>query len=131
MKVDGHCFCQHITYRATVDPEQVYVCHCNDCQTHSGTAFGVVVGIVDGDFELRSGTLKTFNKTAASGTVRALAFCPECGTRIHAKTVGEGSDFFGLRTGTITQRDQLKPTLQSWTQSAQDWVQNINAIPKV
>lgn len=131
MKVDGHCFCEFVTYRATVNPEQVYVCHCSDCQTHSGSAYGVVVGIVDEDFELLTGTLKTYNKIAASGTVRALTFCPECGTRIHASTVGEGADFFGLRAGTVTQRGQLKPTLQSWCQSAQDWVQDLSDIPKV
>lgn len=131
MKVDGHCFCKFVSYRATVNSEQVYVCHCNDCQTHSGSAYGVVVGIVDEDFELLTGTLKTYNKIAASGTVRALTFCPECGTRIHAKTIGEGTDFFGLRAGTVVQRNQLKPTLQSWCQSAQDWVQNLSDIPKV
>lgn len=131
MEIDGHCFCKFITYRATVNPGQVYVCHCSDCQTHSGSAYGVVVGIVKGDFVLLSGTLKTYNKIADSGTVRALTFCPECGSRIHARTVGEGTDFFGLRVGTVNQRDQLKPTLQSWCQSAQDWAQNLNAIPKV
>ncbi len=131
MKVDGHCFCEFVTYRATVNPEQVYVCHCSDCQTHSGSAYGVVVGIVDEDFELLIGTLKTYSKVAASGTVRALTFCPKCGTRIHASTVGEGTDFFGLRVGTVTQRDQLKPTWQSWCQSAQDWVQDLSDIPKV
>ena len=130
MKVDGHCFCEFITYRATVDPKQVYICHCSDCQFHSGSAYGVVVGIVDRDFELLTGALKTFSKTADSGRIRALTFCPECGTRIHASTAGQPSDFFGLRVGTVTQRDQLKPTLQAWCKSAQAWVQDLSDIPK-
>ena len=93
MRIDGNCLCGHVTYEAEVDPESVTICHCTDCQTHSGTAYGVVVGVVDESFRLLSGGLKTYDKIADSGTVRALAFCPECGTRIHAKTVGEGSSF--------------------------------------
>ncbi|MED5406343.1 MAG: GFA family protein [Pseudomonadota bacterium] len=130
MKIDGGCLCRHITYEAVVDPDKVAICHCTDCQTHSGTAFGVVVGITDGQFHLRSGTLKTFEKIADSGTRRALAFCPECGTRIHARTVGEGSSFFGLRLGTVNQRDQLTPKRQVWSRSAQGWLPDLESIPK-
>ena len=130
MKIDGGCLCRHITYEAVVDPDKVAICHCTDCQTHSGTAFGAVVGITDGQFHLRSGTLKTFEKIADSGTRRALAFCPECGTRIHARTVGEGSSFFGLRLGTVNQRDQLTPKRQVWSRSAQGWLADLESIPK-
>lgn len=130
MKVDGACFCGHVTYEAEVDPEAVAICHCTDCQTHSATAYGVVVGVVDGQFRLLSGTLKVFDKTADSGTVRALAFCPECGTRIHATTVGEGSPFFGLRLGTVRQRDRFKPSMQVFCRSAQDWVQDLTSVPR-
>ncbi len=131
MKIDGNCLCGHVTYEAEIDPERVIICHCTDCQTHSGTAYGVVAGIVGEKFRLLSGTLKTYEKIADSGTVRALTFCPECGTRIHAKTVGEGSSFFGLRVGTVRQRDKLKPSLQAWCQSAQDWVSDLRSIPQI
>ena len=60
MKIDGGCLCGHITYEAEVDPEKVAVCHCTDCQTHSGTAFGVVVGVVENNFELQTGNLKNY-----------------------------------------------------------------------
>ena len=130
MKVDGNCLCGHITYEAEVDPESVIICHCTDCQTHSASAYGVVVGVVDEKFRLLSGAFKTYQKIADSGTVRALAFCPECGTRIHAKTVGEGTSFMGLRLGTVRQRDQLKPSRQVWFRSAQDWVSDLTTIPR-
>jgi len=130
MKIDGGCFCGHVTYRAEIDPSTVAICHCTDCQRHAASAYGVVVGIVDEQFELLSGELKTYVKTADSGTKRALAFCPECGTRIYAKTVGEGSAFFGLRTGTVNQRDKLIPSRQIWCRSAQAWVMDLSAIPR-
>ena len=130
MKVDGHCLCGHVRYEAVIDTAMVAICHCTDCQTHSGTAYGVVVGIVDQQFHLQQGTLKVFEKTADSGTIRALAFCPECGTRIHASTPGDSSRFFGLRVGTVRQRDQLKPTVQAWSGSALDWSHDLRSIPR-
>ena len=131
MQIDGGCLCGYVTYEAQVNPEKVVVCHCTDCQTHSGTAFGVVVGITNNQFHLLTGKLKTYEQIADSGTRRALAFCPECGTRIHAHTVGDDSKFFGLRAGTVTQRNQLIPNVQVWCRSAQNWVSDLSSIPKV
>jgi len=131
MRIDGGCFCGHVTYQADIDPDTVVICHCTDCQRHAASAYGVVVGIVDERFELLSGELKVHVKTADSGTKRALAFCPECGTRIHAKTIGKGSSFFGLRTGTVNQRDQLRPSRQIWCRSAQPWVMDIGHLPRL
>ncbi len=121
MNVTGGCFCEYIKYQVEVDENQVIVCHCSSCQRHSGTAFGVVVGIVAGTFELLSGELKSYETTADSGSLRSRTFCPECGTRIYAKTLGEGFEFSGLRMGTVDQRDQLTPKVQIWCRSAQTW----------
>jgi hypothetical protein len=40
MKIDGACHCGSITYAAEIDPQTVAICHCTDCQTLSGSAFG-------------------------------------------------------------------------------------------
>lgn len=129
MLIDGKCLCGQITYRAEIDPELCAVCHCMDCQNHSASAFGVVVHI-SGAFELLTGGLKTYVKTADSGTRRALTFCRDCGTRIYARTVGEGSPFWGLRVGTITQRDRLRPRKQVWCASALPWIWNLDGLPR-
>jgi len=121
MDVTGQCFCGFVQYKATVNENIVIVCHCTSCQRHSGTAFGVVVGIVDDSFTLISGSLKSYESVADSGSVRARTFCPECGTRIFAKAIGEGMSFVGLRVGTVDQRDALVPRLQIWCRSAQPW----------
>ena len=131
MKVDGGCLCGHVAYEAEVDSKRVAICHCTDCQIHSASAYGVVVPIVGDRFTLLSGSLKVYVKTAESGTRRALSFCPECGTRIHAKTVGKGSPLFGLRVGTVRQRDQLKPAVQIWCRSMQSWIGDLGSIPRL
>ncbi len=131
MKVDGACHCGHITYRAEILPEKVMVCHCTDCQTLSGSAYRTVAPVVDGSFELLSGALRTYIKTAESGRKRAQSFCPECGSPIYAASDDDPPVKIGLRVGTIRQRDELRPVLQAWSRSAQSWTGDLDAIRKI
>ena len=129
MKVNGECHCGYISYRAEVDPERVIICHCTDCQTLSGSAYRTVAPIEDGTFELTSGEMKTYIKTADNGALRSQTFCPECGSPIYAGPADTNSTMLGLRVGTLAQRDQLPPKSQYYSDSAQDWVQDISVLP--
>jgi len=91
---------------------------------------GWVVAVVDGRFELKTGTLKTFVETAESGRRRALGFCPECGTRIVAKPVEGERGLVSLRAGSVRQRDQLRPRAHIWARSAQPWI-DLRELPKI
>ena len=130
MKIDGACLCGRITYEAEIDPDRVAICHCADCQVNSGSAYGLVASVTDGQFRLLTGTLKEYEKTAASGRTRQLSFCPECATRIHARTKNDPTAFFGLRVGTIRQRAELTPKVQVWDGSALPWVSDLSAISR-
>lgn len=129
MKIDGGCHCGNITYRAEIDPENVRICHCTDCQRLSGTAFRVSVGTPEENFALLSGAPKTYVKIGESGARRAQVFCPECGSQIYATSADDGPKVFNLRTGTIDQRDRLKPRGQIWKRSAQSWLGEIGTFP--
>ena len=128
MKIDGGCHCGKITYTAEVDPENVGICHCTDCQTLSGTAFRVSVSAAKEAFHL-NGEPKTYIKTAESGGKRAQAFCPECGTPIYA-TAATDPQIFNIRVGTVHQRAELRPKTQGWHRSARDWVNDLQSLPK-
>jgi hypothetical protein len=131
MKIDGRCHCGYVTYEAEIDPERVIICHCLDCQVLSGSAFRTMAQSREGTFKLRSGQLKIYVKTADSGTRRAQAFCPECGTPIHSGHAGDGPRVYFIRAGTARQRDLLVPRVQAWTHSALNWIDDIQAIPKI
>ena len=131
MKIDGGCHCGHVTYQAEVDPENVVICHCTDCQTLSGSAFRTVVFTREGTFQLLSGDPKVYVKTGESGNKRSQSFCPECGTPIYSGAPGDGPKVHGIRLGTVRQRDQLIPRLQYWSRSAQHWLGDLPAIGKL
>ncbi len=102
MKIDGSCHCGFIKYEAEVNPEEVYVCHCTDCQSISGSAFRWAVSVPEEDFRLLSGEPKTYVKTADSGSTSHQLFCPECASPLYSTSIGDGPKFYNLRLGTMS-----------------------------
>jgi hypothetical protein len=129
MKIDGRCLCGHITFVAEIDPQNVRICHCNDCQVHAGSAYRTNVPATKDTFRLTGGQPKTYVKIADSGSRRAQAFCPECGTSIYS-TAAEGGGLYMLRVGAMRQRSALEPKLQQWCSSALAWSLDLQAVPK-
>ena len=130
MKIDGSCHCGGITFEAEVDPDQVLLCHCTDCQALSGSAYRSVAPVSGDSFRLLCGELTTYIKIAEDGTPRQQTFCPQCGTPVYAGPIDGQSGMLGLRVGAITQRDQLPPRQQYYCASAQPWVQDLSALPR-
>jgi hypothetical protein len=121
MKIDGSCHCGFITYEAEVNPEKVYICHCTDCQSISGSPFRWATSIPEENFKLLSGRPKTYVKKAASGKTSHQLFCPECASPLYSTSLGEGPRFLNLRLGTARQRAELRPSIELWCGSAQEW----------
>jgi hypothetical protein len=130
MKIDGACHCGLITYEATIDPEQVGICHCTDCQTLSGSAFRTYVLARKEGFRLLSGQPKIYVKTGASGAKRNQTFCPECGTPIYS-CASHDPQVFSIRAGTVRQRSELIPRSQIWFRSAQAWLADLGDIKQI
>ena len=131
MKIEGRCHCGQITYEAEVEPDTVSICHCTDCQTLTGTAFRTNVASLPGSFVLKSGTPKTYVKTAESGNKRVHAFCPDCGTPIYSAAIKDPPTY-SLRVGGIKQRaDLYPPKRQIWCNSALPWAMDIRGVEKL
>ncbi len=130
MKVDGRCHCGQITYEAIVDPAEVGICHCTDCQMLTGSAYRATVPAPSETFVLRTGQPKIYVKTADSGTQRAHAFCPNCGTPIYSAAISSPPTY-SLRIGCLQQRAELRPQRQQWCRSALSWALNLESVPQV
>jgi hypothetical protein len=132
VKIDGSCHCGYITYEAEADPAKAgAICHCTDCQVLSGTAFRTVIRAEAGSFKLLSGEPTIYVKTADSGTKRAQAFCPRCGTPIYATAAGDGPKIYSIRAGSVRQRDAFVPRRQIWFRSRQRWLGELASIPGI
>jgi hypothetical protein len=130
MKIEGACHCGKIAYEAEIDPKNVWLCHCSDCQTLSGTAYRAVVQALGQSFKLVRGEPKIYIKTADSGVRRAHGFCTDCGTPIYGSAAIKPQSY-SLRIGTIKQRAELWPERQIWCRSALPWTTDLGGIEKV
>jgi hypothetical protein len=119
---EGGCQCGSVRYRFEGEPVALAICHCSECQRQSGSAFGMSLTVRKEDFELLSGTLKSFTRSADSGRLVTCAFCPECGTRIyHEPQYRKGS--INIKPGTFDDVSFLRPMLQVWTIRKHAWVE--------
>jgi hypothetical protein len=90
----------------------------------------VTLSIPTQNFRLLKGTLRTYVKTADSGTKRAQTFCADCGTPIYA-SAPQNPPTVSLRWGSIVQRAQLPPKRQIWCGSAVGFAKNLEGLPSV
>ncbi|MEI5680000.1 MULTISPECIES: GFA family protein [unclassified Mesorhizobium] len=131
MRIDGGCHCGAITYQAEVDPEKTTICHCTDCQQLTGTAFRVSVRAPEDKYEITKGTPKIYIKIGANGARRAQGFCENCGSHLFATSADEGPKVYGIRVGTVRQREELVPRRQFWHRSALHWLPEFEAMETV
>jgi hypothetical protein len=131
MQIRGRCLCGQASYAAIIDPRRVFICHCTDCQTQSGTVFRTVALANPDDFELTSGRLTLYEKQAESGASRVLAFCPQCGTSLYGGPGQGGAGLLSLRVGAILERAELVPVAQLWCHSALPWLNDLATLPRI
>lgn len=129
MRIDGACHCGRIAYSADIDPDNVIICHCTDCQTISGGPYRVNVPVLIERISMR-GEPKTYVKRGDSGAEVATAFCPDCGAALYSSK-GEKPAFLFLRLGAVKQRAELPPKAQGFCRSAMPWAMAISAVRRL
>ena len=131
MHIDGQCHCGFVTYEAEIDPENVSICHCTDCQRLTGSPYRVTVSVPREAVRLTKNPPKLYTKTAENGRKRLQYFCPECGSPLFTAGTDKDAEVWGIRWGSINQRAGLKPKSQIWCDSALDWFGETQALPGV
>ncbi len=129
MRIDGQCHCGSVTYKTEVDPDDVGICHCTDCQRLTGTAFRVTVSTPASQFQLTGKPPKCYEKRADNGARRFQFFCGDCGSPIYTTGEGKDAETVGIRWGSINQRNTLTPNHQIWCRSAVGWLDDITSLP--
>jgi hypothetical protein len=75
MNIDGQCHCGRVTYQAEIDPAQVSICHCTDCQTLTGSPYRVTVICSEAQVRITGQAPKIYAKTGDNGRTRYQHFC--------------------------------------------------------
>lgn len=115
-EVSGGCQCGRVRYRATIDDDEAYLCHCRMCQRATG---GVSIAF------------KNLPKTAVrwerepdrfeSSPIAARGFCATCGTPLTYEA--HAHDYMDLTGGSFDDPYRFKPTEHSGCESwHRDWL---------
>jgi hypothetical protein len=128
MKITGSCYCGEIKYEGETDNSNVIVCHCSDCQRMSSGPFRAVVVTKPNGVKFTRGEPKEYIKTAQSGNKRAQGFCAHCGTSLYATNEAKEDRVYGMRLGSVDQRDEFSPAAQIWTQSTLTWLNDLHQV---
>jgi hypothetical protein len=121
----GGCQCGALRYEVSHPPLMIYNCHCTNCQTIGGGAFGTPATVLEASFRFTRGEPRRFEWSSDSGNRRYGLYCGDCGSRIaHGQIPAAG--ILSLRSGTLDDTSWVEPVGDIWVRSKQPWVE----IPK-
>jgi len=118
----GKCFCGAVCYDLASEPEQVYYCHCRDCQISSGSAYHVLGVVNRASLLLQSGELSEYTATTDSGSKMTREFCSKCGTPLFLKST-RFPDIQMFTISTLEQPEGMQPSFEIWTASKISWAE--------
>jgi len=116
----GGCECKSVRYQFKGEPLTCYACHCTDCQTSSGSAFGLSMIVNDKDVEVTEGEISV-NTIDTNGIKVQKHYCAQCGTSFWF-SADEYPNIMALKPGTFDDTSWFEPIAHLWVRSAQPWV---------
>ncbi len=122
LPLTGGCQCGRHRYAISASPLTVYACHCRDCQTQSGSAFGLSMPVLRNALTGDLDDLGVWERKAASDRIVKARFCQRCGTRLFHEP-SRNPDVVNVKPGTLDDTSWLRPIGHLWLDSAQPWIQ--------
>ena len=120
--ISGSCLCGSVRYKSTATPELTAICHCDNCQKQTGTAFSIIVAVPENTltFQGEESLGEYLDQGDSGGAVRR-RFCRNCGSPL--LSIVESVPGLGfIKAGTLEDRSWLAPTMHIWCDTAQPWV---------
>ncbi|KAF8630306.1 hypothetical protein AX15_002999 [Amanita polypyramis BW_CC] len=124
------CLCGAVKLEISGNPTTFFVCHCDNCQKSSGSAFRSNVIFKIEDVRVKEGKEKIRNyedKATKTGRTLVRSFCGQCGSTVHVKST---PDAIGVPVGTIDKTDDLAPQTQLFPKNKRPWVKGIETPKK-
>jgi len=113
----GSCLCRKVTYTISGPPLKTVLCHCNNCQKASGSAFQANASYKRDRFKILSGEdsiQKYIDNNTNSGSTIHRRFCKSCGSTLFAtnETNPANSDTLVVMTGCLDGEKDFVPELE-------------------
>jgi hypothetical protein len=103
-------------------------CHCRDCQRASGSAYASGLFVSTDALRFVKGAPKYHASVSDSGTDVARGFCTDCGSPLVATQAAY--PFVIIHAASLDDPSQHRPTMDTFTSSAQPWDHMDPNLPK-
>ena len=111
------CHCGQFSVVTTGDPVRVTICHCDECQRRTGSAFNLGAVFESSCVNLQ-GNFATYHRRGELGLDVEFHFCPECGSNVH--WLYDGVDVVAV--GCFADPDFPGPTLSLYGRNRFHWM---------
>ncbi|HCN65107.1 MAG TPA: aldehyde-activating protein [Pseudomonas sp.] len=120
MTLTGKCRCSAVNYTLDTDAAlAVYACHCQHCQTWSGSSFALHA-LVPADALSLVGPVTHYAYDTDSQHADHVG-CSQCHTRLY-NTTSAAPGLRVLRVGTLDNSPALQPVAHIWIKHKQPWL---------
>lgn len=109
----GKCQCGEVRFESVGKPLGLYICHCQECQKQSSSAYGISLDVLRAYFRVTHGTVKYWNRAADSGAKIKCAFCPVCGSRLWHES-NSSSKVISIKGGSLDQPIDVSNAIHVW-----------------
>jgi len=117
----GSCQCGSIQYEVPDDFKALIACYCTECQKMSAGVGSYSMFVAFDSFQLTSGELSSWERSADTGARNIACFCPICSNRIYHKNP-EIPGVIRVKAGTLENANRLEPDAHFWMRSAPEWI---------
>jgi hypothetical protein len=121
------CHCEAVEVACEGDPRKVSLCHCQQCQRRTGSAFSVAVFYTRDQVTVRGATA-SYVRPSASGFAVDFRFCPACGSNLFWYPARLPA-LVGVAMGAFADRDFAMPDQAVWAAEGHRWVGLPDHVP--
>lgn len=115
--IEGGCQCGAIRYRATANPSNTMICHCQSSRRVSAAPVVAWITVPTDRFEFTRGQPTAFRSSAQVNRT----FCPSCGTPLTYQHDKHASNI-DVTTCSLDAPERFPPTHHSWLGDDLNWV---------
>jgi hypothetical protein len=115
----GGCACGAIRYEISGEPVAMVDCQCRQCQHQTGAGHGSYLTFSSADRKVE-GEPKSWQVVGDGGTVKACAFCANCGSPLFIAFPAM-PDIVAVRAGSLDDPSRYKPQFVTWHAASHAW----------
>jgi len=119
-QLHAKCHCGSVEISCEGEPKFIVMCHCEDCQRRTSSAFNLGAWFAKASVKI-SGKTKTYSRVEHDGIETTYHFCPNCGTSMYWG-MPQNIEVIAVAVGAFADPDFPRPTVSFYERQRQSWV---------